>query len=212
MDSVYREGITGITAADIKYAKEMGYRIKLLGISKSNGKNIEAHVHPALVPEEHPLANVRNSFNSVYLKGDHVGELMFYGKGAGAHPTGSAVVSDIVLCACQKGRHRYAFFKNDGKLSKGIKFVSNFRSQYYIRMNVQDKPGVLAKITGVLGKNRISIGQLIQKNSVGDIAPLIFMTHESDEKSVSNAVAALKNLEIVQSVESVIRVIAYKQE
>ena len=212
MDSVYREGITGITADDIKYAKEMGYKIKLLGISKLNGKNIEAHVHPALVPEEHPLANVRNSFNSVYLKGDHVGELMFYGKGAGAHPTGSAVVSDIVLCACQKGRHRYAFFKNDGKIDKGVKLISNFRSQYYIRMNVQDKPGVLAKIAGVLGKNKISIEQLIQKNTADETAPIIFMTHESDEKSVQNAIAALKELETVESVESVIRVISYKQE
>ena len=212
IDAIHREGITKVTADDIKYAKELGYKIKLLGISKLNGKRIEAHVHPTLVPDEHPLASVRNSFNSVYLKGDHVGELMFYGKGAGAHPTGSAVVSDIVLCACLKGNHRYAFFKNDGKLDKGIKMDANFRSKYYIRMNALDKPGVLAKISAVLGKNKISIEQLIQKNSAGDAAPIIFMTHVSDEKSVNNAVAALKQLDVVDSVESVIRVIDYKQE
>ncbi len=207
IDAVYREGITGITADDIKYAKDLGYKIKLLGISKLNGKNVEAHVHPTLVPDEHPLASVRNSFNSVYLVGDNVGELMFYGKGAGAHPTGSAVVSDVVLCACLKGNHRYAFFKNDGKLSKGIKMVENFRSKYYIRLSAADRAGTLAKVTGVFGKANVSIEQVVQKNGAGGFSPLIFMTHDSDESSVGKAVAALKNLDVVASVENVIRVI-----
>lgn len=207
IDAVYREGITEITADDIKYAKDLGYKIKLLGISKLSGKDVEAHVHPALVPDEHPLASVRNSYNSVYLIGDNVGELMFYGKGAGARPTGSAVVSDITLCACQKGNHRYAFFKNDGKLSKGIRMITNFKSKYYIRLSAADKAGTLAKITGVFGKNSVSIEQVVQKNGAGGFSPLIFMTHISDEKSVGSAVAALKNLDVVASVENVIRVI-----
>ena len=207
IDAVYREGITNITAEDIRYAKDLGYKIKLLGISKLNGKNVEAHVHPALVPDEHPLASVRNSFNSVYLVGDNVGELMFYGKGAGAHPTGSAVVSDVVLCACQKGNHRYAFFKNDGKLSKGIKMVENFRTKYYIRLSAADKAGTLAKITGVFGKANVSIEQVVQKHGTGGSSPLIFMTHESDEQAVKKSVAALKNLDVVDRVENIIRVI-----
>ena len=206
LDSVYREGIASVNAEDIKYAKEMGYVIKLLGISKLDGKYIEAHVHPTLVAEEHPLASVRNSFNSVYLVGDNVGELMFYGKGAGARPTGSAVVSDIVLCASLRGNHRYAFFKNDGKLSKGIKMVENFKSKYYIRMSAVDRAGTLAKVTAVFGKYNVSIEQVIQKNSAGDVSPLIFMTHGSDEKSIRNAVAGLKNSDAVASVDNVIRV------
>ncbi|MDR1094469.1 MAG: homoserine dehydrogenase [Clostridiales bacterium] len=207
LDRIYREGITRISAEDIAYAKEMGYRIKLLAIGKLNGKKVEAHVHPCLVPEEHPLAGVRNSYNAVYLTGDHVDDLMFYGKGAGAHPTGSAIVSDIVYCAGQK-KHRYAFFKNDGKLDKGIKFVDDFASKYYINVTVLDKAGCLAKVAGVLGRCGVSLEQVLQKDAKGkDKAVVVYMTHESGEKAIARAVGIIDKLDVVERINNIIRVI-----
>ena len=207
LDHIYREGISRITAGDITYAREMGYRIKLLAIGKLNGKKVEAHVHPCLVPEEHPLASVRNSYNAVYLVGDRVDDLMFYGRGAGASPTGSAIVSDVVYCAGQKN-HRYAFFKNDGKLDKGIKFENDFKSKYYISVTVLDKAGCLARVAAVLGRAGVSLAQVIQKDAKGrDKAVVVYMTHESSEKAIARAVEGIGRLDVVEGINNIIRVI-----
>lgn len=206
---IFREGISGIAPEDISFARDLGYKIKLLAIGRRNGGEIEAHVHPCLVPEEHPLASIRNSYNAVYVVGDHVDDLMFYGKGAGSHPTASAIVSDIVYCATRKG-HRYSVFKNDGKLEKGIKFVEDFKSKYYFRLNALDQAGTLAKMTAILGRANVSIEQIIQKNTGGEkseYVPIIFMTHESTEKAMAKALDGLRKSDAVASVESVIRVI-----
>ncbi len=203
---IYREGITEITINDIENAKELGYTIKLLAIGKKKGNKVEVRVHPTFVPNSHPLAAVRNEFNAVFLKGDCVDDVMLYGRGAGALPTGSAIVSDIVYCACAS-ESKYADFENNGKLNAPIEILGDFDSKYYIALSVMDKPGVLSKFTEVLGNNGISLNSVIQKGASDGFAQIIFLTHTTSEKSVGNAVAEIRKLKVVKSVDSLIRVI-----
>ena len=161
--SILREGITKVTAGDIANARELGYTVKLVAVGKRDGNNIEARVHPAFVPNDHPLAAVSGAFNAVYLRGDFVGDLMFYGAGAGAHPTGSAIVSDIVKAL--SGAAGYGGFAGDS-LEKGISLVGDFVSGYYICVTVADKTGVLSKISNILGDNGVSIKAAVDRKSV----------------------------------------------
>lgn len=205
--NILREGIREVKAADIAYGKELGYTLKLLAIGKNTEKGIEARVHPTFIPSSHPLASVNDSYNAVFLHGDAVEDVMLYGRGAGSLPTASAVVSDVIFAATHSDI-KYSTFKNTEHAAPETKFVSNFESAYYLRLSVDDRAGVLAKITGVLGKCGISIVEVAQKvkeNEADERVPLIIITHNTHENSVKNAVAKI-NASGIGMVESVIRV------
>ena len=202
VDIIYREGITKITAEDIKIAKDMGFVIKLLAIAKQRGDKIEARVHPVFLPKSHPLANVNGSFNAVFVVGDAVGDIMLYGRGAGALPTGSAIVSDVVFCARQVEHARYPEMFN---VMTQDQIVSDFESDYYLRLNARDVSGVIADIASVFKKYKVSISQMRQDESK-EVIPVIFITHKTTEKAMKQAIEEIKSLPNVLSVENVIRV------
>ena len=205
IENVYREGITGINKEDIAYGKELGYTLKLLGIGKDTENGVEVRVHPTFVKNDDPLASVNDSFNAVHLVGDSVGEIMLYGRGAGALPTGSAIVSDVIFAA-KHDRYFYANFKNNEKGNKETKFVNDFTSKYYIRLSVMDKAGVLNKISGVFAKNNLSLQEVRQVALTDDKAQIIIITHVSGESVVKKAMEKLKSLEEVYEVQGVIRI------
>lgn len=203
---IYREGITEITPADIAVGKDFGYTLKLLAIGKRDGNDVEVRVHPTFVPNEHPLASVRGSFNAVFLTGDFVDDIMLYGRGAGARPTGSAIVSDVVYCA-ERSAHVYSDFANNGKLDSAIKLKKDFESAYYISLKLADRPGVLSKITNILGSYGVSIDKAMQHGVADNYAPVVFFTHKTDETSMRKALHEIETLDVVHSVDAVIRVL-----
>lgn len=207
VDKIYREGITQITPEDIEYGRELGFAIRLLAIAKKRNNTIEVRVHPTFIPLDHPLAAVRHSFNAVFLKGDAVGNIMLYGRGAGDLPTGSAIVSDIITACHQKDKHRYISFYNDEEGSaEKIKFNDDWESEFFVRLTVKDKPGVLAKIAGCFGKHGVSIASVIQKDRGKDAVPLIFVTHLAKELSMKKAISDIAEVEDVLMVENIIPV------
>ena len=205
---IFKEGIRCISHLDIKYALELGYRIKLLAIAKKNGRRIEARVHPTLLPVEHVLASVRGVYNAVYLKADLVGEMLFYGRGAGKNPTTSALVSDLVELA--------RFYNNDNRVFlgyymnpriEGLVDIDEISSRYYIRFMAVDKPGVLARISGILGKYNISIASVTQKERrKAKAVPIVMMTHEAKESNMKKALSEIKKLDIITAIPVSIRV------
>ncbi len=203
---VHREGITQVSATDIAVGKEFGYTLKLLAIGKNTEKGIEVRVHPTFIPSAHPLASVNDAYNAVYLRGDALDDIMLYGKGAGAFPTASAVVSDVIYAATHS-EIKYSTYKNTANADSGVKFVSDFSSAYYIRLSVEDEAGVLAKISSIFAKYGISILEIAQKaKTEGETrVPLIVMTHKTREQAIKNAVAKI-NLTEFATVNSVIRV------
>ncbi|MDE7296399.1 MAG: homoserine dehydrogenase [Clostridia bacterium] len=203
---VFREGIAGITQEMITDAQKLGYCLKLLAIGKRTDAGIEVRVHPTLVRKEHPLASVNDSFNAVYITGDSVGEVMLYGRGAGALPTGSAIVSDIIYAATHS-ENRYSTFKNTAEADGDVKFPSDFMSAYCLRIRVPDKTGVLSKITALFAKNDISLVEVLQSAKEGDTAGITLITHETRELAVRNAVEKINALEFAQ-VQSVLRVVS----
>lgn len=204
---IYREGITGITQEDIAYGKELGYVIKLLAIGKNTPAGIEARVHPAYVRATHPLASVNDAFNAVYITGDAVDDVMLYGRGAGDLPTGSAIVSDVIYASTHSDV-KYSTFKNTAKADKDTKFVTNFSSAYYLRMTVEDRVGVLSRVSNIFAKHGVSICEMIQKDGKEEgLASLIFITHETKEESIQKAVRKIGDLSDVRNVDSVIRVV-----
>lgn len=204
--AVYREGITNVSKEDIQTGLDFGYRLKLLAIGKRSGKNVEVRVHPTFVPASHPLASVSGSFNAVFLKGDFVDEIMLYGRGAGADPTGSAIVSDIIY-ASKRAKPLYSDFKNDGQVASGIKVATDFKSKYYVSLLVKDEPGLLAAIAGVFGKNKISVESVKQISKPDGSASLAFMTHDARESNMVKALGKIEQLENVIKVDSLIRVL-----
>jgi homoserine dehydrogenase len=205
VDAVYREGITRITPEDIRNAAELGYVVKLLAIAKRNGEHVEVRVHPTFIPQSHPLAAVNDAFNAVFVHGDAVGELMFYGRGAGMMPTASAVVADIVDAAHNlrrgvRGRHRI-----NGRRTP-ILPISQSISRYYINTKVVDRPGVLAAITTAFGDNGVSLESVIQKGRGQDPVSLVFVTHEVQEANLTRALARIAQLAEVREVSNVVRV------
>lgn len=204
-EKVYREGITRITRADIKAGKEMGYVIKLLAIGKREGNKIEVRVHPTFVPMSHPLAGVSGSFNAVFVNGDFVDDLMFYGRGAGARPTGSAIVSDVVYAA-KRVEPLYSDFDNNGKVEQGIEIGTDFMSKYYLALSVKDAPGVLSSVAGIFARHNVSIENVIQHGGPGGAA-LSLLTHSSCESDVRKAVAEIEESDDSNKVESLIRVL-----
>ena len=207
-DDVFTEGITKITAKDMRYAKEMGCSIKLLGIAKNTETGIEVKVHPTMIPENHPLAAVNDSFNAVFVHGDVVDDAMFYGRGAGALPTGSAVVGDIMDVA------RNMLFHCNGRIGCScyknlpIKQIGDTTSRYYIRMRLEDRAGTLAAMAGVFAENDASIAILLQKETIENDAEIVVVTHEVAEKKFMDAIKKFSSMEMVKEISSIIRVYA----
>ena len=204
-DKAYIEGITRLAAEDIKLAERLGYRIKLLGITKRRPEGIELRVHPALIPSKSLLANVEGAMNAVLVRGDAVGQTLYYGKGAGEEPTASAVVADLVdvtrLHTADPG-HRvpHLAFQPNAMADTPILSIEDVITSYYLRLTVADQPGVLADIARVLADSGMSIVSMIQEPSEsGDSAELIFLTHQALERKVNQAIARIEQLPFVRS-------------
>jgi homoserine dehydrogenase len=203
---VYHEGISRVTAADIAVAKRLGYVIKLLGIAERDRETgeIAVRVHPAMVPNTHPLASVRESYNAVFIEGDAVGSLMFYGRGAGGNPTASAVLGDVIDAAVNlvKGTHG-----SIGSFAKAtIRPIDETSSEYLLSMEVADKPGVLHAVTGAFANNGVSI-RAAEQEGIGADARLVFITHEAKESDLQATVRQLRDMDVVKQVGGLLRVI-----
>jgi homoserine dehydrogenase len=203
-DKCYKEGISKLTQADIRYAEQLGYRIKLLGITKRTEQGIELRVHPTLIPAKRLIANVEGVMNAVLVKGDAVGPTMYYGAGAGAEPTGSAVVADLVditrlHTADPEHRVPHLAFQPDRMSSLKVLPMDEVVTSYYLRMQVEDKPGVLADITRILADGMISIDAMVQREpQEGEQqVDIIMLTHQTKEKAVNAAIAKIEKLPVV---------------
>ena len=203
-ESAYVEGISGLQQDDIRYAEELGYRIKLLGITRRRSKGIELRVHPTLVPARRLIASVEGVMNAILVKGDAVGQTMYYGAGAGAEPTASAVVADLVdvarmLTADPEHRVPHFAFQPGQLADTPILPMGEVETRCYLRMKVQDKPGVLADITRILADQRISIEAMVQKEPRAGEAEvdIIMLTHLTIEKNVDGAIARIEKLPVV---------------
>ncbi|MBI5056648.1 MAG: homoserine dehydrogenase [Nitrospirae bacterium] len=207
---IYTEGITKITPLDIQFASEFGYKIKLLAIAKQADRHVEVRVHPTMLPKDHLIANVNGVFNAIYIEGDAIGSQLYYGKGAGEMPTGSAVVSDIADIArgiktglsCRT--HGITMTENP---ELKIKKIEDIRTCYYLRFSALDKPGVLSKISGILGSHDISIKSMIQKGrKVEKAVPVVMMTHEARENDMAQALKEINRLSLVSEKTIYLRV------
>jgi homoserine dehydrogenase len=193
---VHCEGIGALEAVDVEFAAQLGFRVKLLAVAKRNGDAVELRVHPCLVRDGHPLAAVEGVFNSIFIEGEYVGETMLYGQGAGRLPTASAVVGDLVDVAAGRAR-TVGFERPRGALS--VRPMSETVARYYIRFDALDRPGVLAKIAGVLGSKDISIAQAIQQGrQAGQSVPVVIITHEAREGAVQEALGEISRLDVVK--------------
>ena len=204
---VFIDGIESISAEDIANASRLGYVIKLLGVvEKNEDGSVAARVHPSMVPKDHPLASVRDSFNAVFVEGGGIDQVMFYGRGAGGHPTAAMMVGDAVNAAInlRSGCH------NDlGPLPAAtIRSIDDITSAFYLSIDAVDKPGVLAEIAGVFGNRSVSIGSMEQENADDGSARLVFITHEAIERNFRATLADLEQLQVVKSVGQVLRVVS----
>ena len=207
-EDIYREGISRLASRDFHYARELGFAIKLLAIAKQGDKSIEARVHPVFIPEDSFLAKVDGVYNAVLVEGDLAGKVLFFGEGAGALPTSSAVVADIVSSARKivlgiGSKSRWKL-----KSGKSIKPMAEIETRYYVRMSVADHPGVLAQISRVFGDRMISISSAIQReaDSVTQAAEIVIMTHPAQEKAMQQALSELAQLGVVREISNFIRV------
>ncbi|MFA6901779.1 MAG: homoserine dehydrogenase [Gallionellaceae bacterium] len=203
-DKAYIEGISKLDATDIKYAEQLGYRIKLLGITKRTPEGVELRVHPTLIPGKRLIANVEGAMNAVLVQGDAVGATLYYGKGAGAEPTASAVIADLVdvtrmHTADPQNRVPHLAFQPNQLADLRILSMDEVQTSYYLRMRVQDKPGVLADITRILADEQISIDAVIQKEpgEGEDQTDLIMLTHQTREKRINSAIAKIEALKVI---------------
>ncbi len=206
LDDVYREGMTEVTAADFRSAKEMGCTIKLLAICErsADGASVTARVHPAMIPLTHPLASVRGAYNAVFVESDAAGQLMFYGPGAGGSPTASAVLGDLVAVC----RNRLNGTTGPGESAYADLTVSpmgDVVTRYHISLDVADKPGVLAQVATVFAEHGVSIDTVRQQGKDGE-ASLVVVTHRASDASLSGTVEALRKLDTVRGVASIMRV------
>jgi homoserine dehydrogenase len=208
---IYTEGITSITACDINFARQFGYKIKLLAIGKRDGTSVEARVQQTMIPLNYPLADVDGVFNAIRLTGDFVGSVMLYGRGAGMDPTASAVAGDLMdiarnILAGIGQRVSALGFMQDSVKKLAIKPVGETVSRYYIRFSAVDQPGVLAQIAGALGKNSISIESMIQTGRSGDFVPIVIITHEARECDVRSALAEIDDYDMIKEKSNFIRI------
>ena len=213
---IHTEGISRVTAQDIEYARDLGYRIKLLAIAKATppdapaGAGVEVRVHPTMIPAASPLAAVSGVFNGIFLTGDAVGDLMFYGRGAGQMPTASAVLSDVIEIA-RRIAHGLPSLSLElpsvGPAPLPLTPMESIQSCYYLRVTAQDRPGVLSRVTGILGENDISIANVIQKGrGVREAVPVVMLTHEARERDMRAALAKIDRLRDVAAATTMIRV------
>ena len=213
LEQVTTEGISQIQPIDIEFARQFGYRIKLLAISRNHGDHVEARVHPTMVPEKHLLANINGAYNAIHFKGDMVGNVVLYGLGAGMMPTGSAVVADVVDIArniMTNALERVPCLSYLPKhfADRRITPLDELRCPYYFRMTAVDKPGVLSTIAGILGKHSISIESVIQQGrDHAESVPLVIQTHEAGEEAVQKAIAEIDALDIVTDKTVKIRIL-----
>lgn len=209
---IYTEGITHVASTDIAYAKEFGFVIKLLGIAKLVDGEIEARVHPTMLPATSPIARVDGVYNAIQLVGDAVGDLVLYGQGAGSMPTGQAVASDIIaigrnVLSGAAGRVPTASFRQDQRRPLRVKPMEEISSLYYLRFMVVDRPGVLAQIAGELGRCGISISSVLQQGRrEGQTVPVVIKTHMASERDVRNALAEINRKPFVSEPATLIRV------
>lgn len=212
LEEVYIEGITDISPSDIEYADEFDYVIKLIGLTKKRETGIEVRVHPMLIPKKHPLASVDDSFNAIFIKGNPIGQAMFFGHGAGQLPTASAVVGDVIdvvrniVYGCS-GRISSTCYMNEKMIPK-----EEVVSKYFIRLFVENKPGVLAEIAGVFGNHNVSIASVIQKKALDKQAELVIITDAVIEKNIFDAMNKIKEFPILKEVSSMIRVYSDDEE
>jgi homoserine dehydrogenase len=204
-DKTHIEGISRLDAADIRYAEQLGYRIKLLGITKRTAEGVELRVHPTLIPSKRLIANVEGAMNAVLVKGDAVGATLYYGKGAGAEPTASAVIADLVdvtrmHTADPEHRVPHLAFQPDAMVDLAILPISAVVSSYYLRLRVEDRPGVLADVTRILADNGISIVAMIQREpgEGEEQTDIIMLTHKTREREVDTAIAGIESLAAVR--------------
>ncbi len=210
-NDVYREGIGGLEPSDFRYARELGYATPLLAIGKREPEGLELRVHPAFVPRGSMLANVDGVFTAVQVEGDLIGRILFYGRGAGAGPTSSAVVADVIDLAQRIGAGpvRPSLAPTDANIR--LRAVSDVRTRYYLRLVSADRPGVIATVAGILGERSISLSSVLQKEDVpleegGRYAEIVFMTHHAQEAAVQEALEQIRRLEVVPRIGSLIRV------
>lgn len=209
LEDIYVEGIQHISQNDIRYAEEFGYSVKLLAIAKHVNGELEVRVHPTLLSKEHLLSSVGGVYNAIYIHGDMVGGSLFYGRGAGQNPAASSVVSDIVDLARNLRFNSVGrvpiYIKN--KAIKKIRRIDEIEARYYIRISCIDKPGVLAKVSGILGRHKISIASVAQKERrKARIVPVVMMTHEAKEKNMRNALEEIDKLSVIKPKTIAIRV------
>jgi homoserine dehydrogenase len=203
-DSVHVEGIRAVSALDIRLAEELGYRIKLLGIASASDAGVETRVHPCMVPVSHPIATVNGVYNAVVAEGDHVGRLVLVGRGAGAGPTASAVVSDLVDIA--RGRHTPVWGADSFSDLPSIG-MERHAGAYYLRLMVVDRPGVIADVTGALRDSGISLESMLQRGRApGEAVPVVLTTHESREVAMREAIARIAALDAVLEPPALIRI------
>jgi homoserine dehydrogenase len=206
-EQVAREGITRVSQRDILYAAEMGYRIKLLAIARLVDGQVEVRVHPSLVHQGSMLASVDGSFNAVQVEGDLIGTALFYGRGAGSEPTASAVVADLIALGTSAGRGS----RQTARQAPTVRSMSLLQTRYFLRLLTLDRPGVMAAIATVLGDRGISLASVVQKESVvlGDDVPgaeIVLTTHTASEAAIQDAIVTLRQMSVVKTVGSLLRV------
>ena len=213
LNDIYVEGISGVTPVDIAFARQFGYRVKLLAIAKNSDNRLEVRVHPTMIPEQNLLASVNGSVNALMISGDAVGDMMLYGHGAGMMPTASAVVSDLVdlardlLSGSSPGRVPLVSYQMDRVQSIPLIPMEDLRTHYYFRFSAMDRPGVLSKISGVLGRYGISLKSIHQKGrKTNGSVPLVMMTHLAKEENVNKALSEIASLDVVNARPVLIRI------
>lgn len=202
---VYTEGITKITSKDITYAKELGYAIKLLAAARNTPEGIEAAVYPMLLPKQHPLAAVRDSFNAVFVHGDAVDDAMFYGRGAGQMPTASAVMGDVIDVVRNIQFHCTGRINCTCYRQTPVKAFGQVKNPFFLRMQVENKPGVLASIASVFGVHKVSISRVVQNITADGVAELVIVTEAVKEFHMKDALRHLEEMETIREISSVIR-------
>jgi len=207
-EDIYHEGISRLGNRDFRYAQELGFTIKLLAIAKQNDKTIEVRVHPVFIPADSLLAKVDGVYNAVLVEGDLVGKVLFFGQGAGALPTSSAVIADIVSAARKVVLGAGSKVRKKLESGKSVKPMSEVETRYYLRMSIADRPGVLAQISRILGDLTISISSAIQEeaDSATQTAEIVLMTHPAQEKAMQQALSELAKLDAVKEISNFIRV------
>ncbi len=206
-DQVYVQGITGVTYEDIAYAREIGYVIKLLAIGEKLPEGLALRVHPALVPQDHPLAVVANEFNAIFIEGDAIGEVMFYGRGAGAKPTATAVLADVAEAARCIHYHCNNDLIESSYQKSSFVSIKDLNSRFYLRFLADDRPGVFAALAKAFGDEQVSLDMVIQKRRVGSAAEIVLVTHDVKEESFHKALGKVINIPAIKPNPSMIRLL-----